>query len=73
MFPVSFVFPVSLVSSYVLFFVSRVPLFRLKNMKYSVALPLFLIWRENLGVPLLHVTTCGVFLHAQDVKECDFL
>ena len=55
---VSFVACVFLCS---LFFPSRVPLFLLKNMKYSVALPLFLIWRENLGVPLLHVTTCGFF------------
>ena len=27
---------------------TRILLFHLKNMKYSAALPMFLIWRENL-------------------------
>ena len=44
-------------------------LFHLKNMKYSEALPMFLIWRENV---YFHMTKCGVFfLHAQHVKGCD--
>ena len=37
-------------------------------MKYSAALPMFLIWRENL---LLYDNMRGFFLHAQEVKECD--
>ena len=74
---VSLMSPVFLFSSrplcLLMFCVFCVPLFRLQNMTYSVALPLFLIWRENFdGFHCFHITTCGVFLHAQDVKGCDF-
>ena len=49
---------------------TRILLFHLKNMKYSAALPMFLIWRENL---LSSMTTCGFFFSdAQEVKGHDF-
>ena len=49
---------------------TRMLLFHLKNMKYSAALPMLLIWREN----LLSYDNMRVFFpHAQEVKGCDFL
>ena len=43
-------------------------------MKYSAALPLFLIWCENFdGFHYFHMTTYGVFFsHVQEVKGFDF-
>ena len=48
---------------------TRILLFHLKNMKYSAALPMFLIWRENL---LSHENMRVFFWDAQGIKGCDF-
>ena len=48
---------------------TRILLFHLKNMKYSAALPMLLIWRENL---LSYDNMRVFFWDAQEVKGCDF-
>ena len=49
---------------------TRILLFHLKNMKYSAALPMFLIWREN----LLSYDNMRVFFFRtlRRSKGCDF-
>ena len=41
-------------------------------LKFMAALPLFLLLPENFdGFHFFHITCCGFFLHAQEVKGCD--
>ena len=48
---------------------TRILLLYLKNMKSSAALPMFLIWREN----LLSYDNMVFFFHAQEVKGMWFV
>ena len=48
---------------------TRILLFHLKNMKYSAALPMFLIWREN----LLSYDNMRVFFFARSGGQRDVI
>ena len=54
--------------------VPYVPLAILQNKKYSSALPLLTICRENFDwFHCFHMTTCGVFFsYGREVQGCDF-
>ena len=51
-----------------------VPFFHSKNTTFSVALPLFILWRENFdGFHSFHMTTCGFFCTLRMSKDVIFI